>query len=553
MKNILFYAISLFVLLSACDETTLNKLKNNSKLSIVPFSNDNQRFGLVDLEGNIIVDNEWENPSTIASEGIVRVINKDGLYEYYTADKNPKKIGAEYRDATLFSEGLAAVVNEKGFIHYIDKTGTIKFELPDDGKGSPVRKAGVFIEGLARFQNAENLWGFINKDGKVVIKPRYDFVRNFSEGLAMVERYNKTTHETSRGFINQEDAEVIPISERYTALLDFKEGLAGCTDRNAKNQWGYIDKNGDKIIEISKIREKIMPFQKDGYAAFYDGSYWGLINKKGNIVVNPRFDRLLSYYSNGLGPYKNSSNEIGFINADRKEVIKCQYEEVLPFFSSTTIVKDKYYIFIDEEGEQASDKNTYLRYVPINNIINQYLSFPGQLVKSLFLNSSSITESVIKSLSGSSVNNLSFNSTVNDVINYFKIPKSRLPKNTYQKFIEEKIDLIGNLEPYKIKIYFNEPVQIQAKYSGVPIINKNATIKSIGIKIYVKGLDKEQINSIVDNFKMKIEDTGYLIDTEASRGSWKENVSVYQLNQTVITFDYNSDQISFKIDFSGYY
>ena len=551
MKKILLLSVALMLLLSSCDQTTLTK--DNSKLNIVPFSNDNQRFGLVDLKGDIIVDNEWESPSTVASEGIVRIKNKDGLYELYTAEKNPKKIGAEYKDATLFSEGLAAVINEKGFIHYIDKSGNIKFELPDDGKGSPVQKAGIFIEGLARFQNAEKLWGFINKEGKVVIKPRYDYVRNFSEGLAMVERYNKTTRETSRGFINNQDVEVIPITERYTAFLDFKEGLAGCTDRDLKNQWGYIDKEGNKTIEISKIRQKVMPFQKDGHAAFYDGSYWGLIDRKGNIVVNPRFDRLLSYYYNELGPYKNSSNEIGFINADRKEVIKCQYEEVLPFFANTTIVKDKYYIFINKNGDQASDKNTYLKYVPVNDIINQYLSFPDQLVKSLFINASAIVEFVIKELTANSVNGLSFNSSVNDVINYFKIPKSKLTKNSYQTYIEKRIDLVGNLKPYKVKISFNEPVQVQSRYSNSSVINKKATIKSVAFDIYVKGLDKEQVQSIVDNIKLKIEDAGFLLDKDASNDSWKDNVSIYRQGQTVVEFDYNSYQINLKIDFSEYY
>jgi hypothetical protein len=360
MKKLSTFVILFTIILSSCD-TEPPSTNSERKLSYIPFSNDNQRYGLVDLKGNIVVENEWERPSSIASEGIVRVKNKDGKYEYYTVDKNPKKIGAKYKDATLFSEGLAAVVNEKGFIHYIDKEGNIKFELPDDGKGSPIQKAGIFSEGLARFQNSENLWGFIDKEGKVVIKPRYDYVRNFKEGLAMVERYNITTSEKTIGFINKEDVEVIPITDRYTAFDDFSKGLAACTDKNSKDEWGYIDKKGDKVIEINKVRVATMPFRTDGHAAFFDGSYWGLIDKSGKIVVNPRFDNLLSYYYNGLGPYKNNSNEIGFINSDREEAIKCQYEEVLPFFASTTVVKDRYYIFIDKEGKPASNKNTYLK------------------------------------------------------------------------------------------------------------------------------------------------------------------------------------------------
>ncbi len=553
MKKFIILFVLFSVCLSSCNDNYLKKSIDKNKLSVVPFSNDNQRFGLVDLKGNIIVDNEWESPSSIASEGIVRVKNKDGYYEFYTADKNPKKIGAEYKDAALFSEGLAAVVNEKGFIHYIDKAGNIKFELPDDGKGSPVQKAGIFSEGLARFQNSEKLWGFINQEGKVVIKPRYDFVRNFKEGVAMVERYNVTTSETSIGFINIEDIEVIPISERYTALGNFQEGLAACTDKDGKNQWGYINKSGDKAIEISKIRVKVMPFQKDGHAAFFDGSYWGLIDKTGEIVVNPRFDDLLAYYCNGLGPYTNSSNEIGFINSDRQEIIKCQYEEVLPFFANTTVVKDKYYIFINKEGKPASEKNTYLKYVPIDVIMEQYLTFSDQLVKSLYLNTASIVNAIIRDISSSSVNELTFNSTIRDVINYLKIPKSKLPKNSYQKYIIEKIDLAGNLEPYKLKIIFNEPVLTQEIDSRNLKINDRAKIKIIEYNIYTRGLDKEQFKGVVDNLVMKIEKAGFEKDMKATESSWKENATVYRQDQTFIEISYSSSAINLKIDYSEYF
>ncbi|MGL4375735.1 MAG: WG repeat-containing protein, partial [Microcoleaceae cyanobacterium] len=34
-------------------------------------------------------------------------------------------------------------------------------------------------------------WGFIDKNGKVIVKPKYDEVRNFSEGLAAVKIGNK--------------------------------------------------------------------------------------------------------------------------------------------------------------------------------------------------------------------------------------------------------------------------------------------------------------------------------------------------------------------------
>lgn len=542
MKKIFTLLLIVATLLTGCVDPP-----EDSGLSIIPFSNDNQRFGLVDLKGDIVVENEWETPSSIATDGIVRVKNKDGNYEFYTATQNPKRIGVEYQDATLFSEGLAAVVNEQGFIHYIDKMGNIKFELPDDGKGSPIQKAGVFVEGLARFQNSENLWGFINMNGEIVVKPRYDFVRNFSEGLAYVERYNMLTNEKSIGFINQMDVEIIPLSERYTSFSDFKEGLAACTDKEARNQWGFINKKEDRVIEINKLRVDVKTFQ-GGYAAFYDGSYWGLIDKTGEIVVNPRFDGLLSYFYNGLAPFKNSDNEIGFINPSRVEVIKNQFEEVLPFISKTTVVKDKYYIFIDKNGNSIS--KTYLKNVPINSIKNQYLNLASNLVKSLYININTITGAVIRKISNESVNDLSFNSSVIDVINYYKIPKSKLPKNTWQTYIENEIDLSGNIEPSRVKIHFNEPVLQPGNNLE---INPRARVKSVEFRIFTGSFENDQVENIVEQIKSKIESTEYVLNLEASQSSWKPNASIYETDRSQIEISYNFAEINVKIDYSEYF
>lgn len=543
-KFILLFAL-VSLLLASCEKSQQSRISNN-ELSIIPFSNDNLRFGLVDLRGNIIVDNEWERTSSIAMNGIVSVKNKDGNFEFFTATSNPKKIGNVYKEVTSFSEGLAAVVNEQGFVHYIDTKGIIKFELPDDGKGSPIQTAGAFSEGLARFQNSENLWGFINTDGIVVIKPRYDYVRSFKEGLALVERYNTTTNEKSIGFINKQDIEVIPLTERYTAFSDFSEGLASCTDKDTKNQWGYINKKGDKVIEINKLRVKVMPFH-GGFATFYDGSYWGMINKEGDIVVNPKYDGLFASNINGLAPYKNSSNEIGFINTSRKDVIDCKYEEVLPFFSKTTVVKDKYYIFIDKQGDDVSE--TYLKHININNIVMQFTNITNDLIKNQFINANNITDAIISSISETQINGLSFNSSVRDAINSYKISRSKLPRNSYQKYIQNEISLTGNIDPYKVKIYFNENI-LNADGGQ---INERARIKAIEFTIYTRSLDSNQIESIITRLKSKCENAKFTFDSDASNSSWKPNTSIYKFDRSKIELSYSSSEIHIKIDYSEYF
>ncbi len=47
-----------------------------------------------------------------------------------------------------------------------------------------------FREGLAKV-NKDGKWGFINKEGEIVIPPQFDEAVDFSEGLARVEKDGK--------------------------------------------------------------------------------------------------------------------------------------------------------------------------------------------------------------------------------------------------------------------------------------------------------------------------------------------------------------------------
>ena len=87
---------------------------------------------------------------------------------------------------------------------------------------------GDFSEGLAKVWIGDFYTGnysFINKKGKVVIKPKYDDVGDFSEGLAIVEKSNKW------GFINKKGKEIV--KPKYDKVVFFSEGLARLRDRKS--------------------------------------------------------------------------------------------------------------------------------------------------------------------------------------------------------------------------------------------------------------------------------------------------------------------------------
>jgi len=99
----------------------------------------------------------------------------------------------EYSEVYSFSEGLALVYND-GKHGFIDKTGTMKISCnkfrarPDICY--PFYHSGMgFKEGLAVVSTVGGRhikFGYIDKFGNEVITPKYDAVRDFSCGLAVV-------------------------------------------------------------------------------------------------------------------------------------------------------------------------------------------------------------------------------------------------------------------------------------------------------------------------------------------------------------------------------
>ncbi|MBU1381844.1 WG repeat-containing protein, partial [Myxococcota bacterium] len=132
-------------------------------------------------------------------------------------------------------------------------------------------------EGLSKVNVGEK-WGCIDKTGKEVIKPQYDSVRPFSEGLAFVSDYDRKW-----GFIDRTGKKVIELKNKLKNPLDgllssFSEGLAAVT---FGEKWGFIDKTGKEVIKPKY--DNAWSFS-EGLSAVKWGEKWGFIDKTGKCL-----------------------------------------------------------------------------------------------------------------------------------------------------------------------------------------------------------------------------------------------------------------------------
>jgi WG containing repeat len=137
-------------------------------------------------------------------------IQREGRWGYADADGNIV-IAPEFVQARKFSDGLAAV--------YIQTVPTSKVGFIDShGVSTPATRE-------------MRKWGFIEGCGKIVIRPEFEAVGNFSEGLAAVSRQIPFSDTDTWGYINKQGEMVIKPQFSRASPLRVRSGPLPCEER----------------------------------------------------------------------------------------------------------------------------------------------------------------------------------------------------------------------------------------------------------------------------------------------------------------------------------
>jgi hypothetical protein len=189
------------------------------------------------------------------------------------------------------------------------------------GSGSyPIRSGWTDFSGVAR---------------KLI---RYDFVHEFSEGLALVSLNGKP------GFINQSGNLVIAAKYDKGGVCSFSEGLA-VVKRNEK--WGYVDKSGNEIVPPQYERASSF---KNGLAVVKKNQKEGMIDKAGRVVIPFKYNRLLSESEGLIAAGLNG--KVGFIDRTGTVIIPFEYDDATVFSEGLAAVKSRdNWGFIDKRGK----------------------------------------------------------------------------------------------------------------------------------------------------------------------------------------------------------
>ncbi|EGT0709478.1 WG repeat-containing protein [Campylobacter coli] len=172
----------------------------------------------------------------------------------------------------------------EGKCHYDDASSckmlqTIYKEKCDDGDGKACF-AGIFVSGDLIRVKIDGQWSFLDKNGEFAIKPKFDDIWDFREGLARVELNGKY------GFIDKSGKIIAKPKFDYGGY--FSEGLASV---GLNGKIGLIDKSGKFVIKPKF--DSIWSFREGLAKVGLNGKY-GFIDKSGEFVIEPIFDDI--YY-----------------------------------------------------------------------------------------------------------------------------------------------------------------------------------------------------------------------------------------------------------------
>ena len=307
------------------------------------------KYGFMDSNGQIVINPFFDKVSPTFDEDIscVRIGDyNNGKYGYIDRAGN-FIIEPQFEIAYDFHNNYALVAMDGKFC-YINKSGEPITPLFN----STYAIFTGFSDGLCPIPNEDNKWGYVDTTGKYVIEPQFDYADQFSEGLAYVcfcdDMRNLGRPNASKfAYIDKKGNYVIK-PQNFDMVGRFKNGLAKITYHH---KTGLINKKGDYVIRPKY--DYISDFS-EGYATVSIGEKSGYIDEKGNLVISIQYDDA-TYFSEGLAAVKKD-NKYGYIDKTGNFIIQPQFNHAHPFHNGLAVIgMGEYndYGIIDQSGKEV--------------------------------------------------------------------------------------------------------------------------------------------------------------------------------------------------------
>ena len=377
----------------------------------------------------------------------------------------------------------------------------------------------------------EDYFGFIDSTGNILIKPEYDSVTGFNEGLAVVSKNDSVF------YINKENSN--PFNLIFSEAFPFKNGIAAVRQNN---KYCFINRQGqtispfyDEINELSnnayvfKLNNKFGAFNqfvqtiteprfeklgdfKNDFASFSENGKYGFVSKTG-YIHKAEFDWISDFTENKIAIIKQN-NYYGLINSNGIVILKPQFDLILNVNHNIYIpVKNSLYGFFSGNG-------CFLSAITFDFVKEKPPEFytNGTLLKLLKKNREALMD-----FNGKLVMDFG----INDEINFPVTGLYKVKRRNKFGFIDKKLNVII---PFK----YNAALNFKDSIAIVRIKENNSLINTEGKEIYTA---HEAITKLTRHF--------YLVEGEEKVIVNNMGVELYKRIENIKPLTNNS----FIIDF----
>lgn len=383
------YLSLLFVVL-----TLLSCNNNDSRLYRVQV---NGLYGFIDSIGNVIIDPQYKYVGAFSKDGYACVISHINIEEEASPFSKFDIPGvSKNMDSCVYIK--YGYINKKNEL-VVDTTNLLRipfYSINDWGGPNLIEFAHKYIannldfresalnelilnDGLFVFQDRDSkLFGYKDIEGNIRIKPKYEFCRMFSNGVAVVkykkdqEKNDKISDSSITELLNSTgviDVNGNMVVTDYAKINDYnKDGLTwalsasfSLDDNEINRDWVQIDKQGDikkgPISNIAHIyNNQEYPIIEIDMGSM--GFYYSFLDENGDYLTDFNDDKVLSLnfdgskrselfkdvtrFSSGLAGTigYNSEGESAWLFCDRNlEPVSEPYDSLLPFSEGLAAVK----------------------------------------------------------------------------------------------------------------------------------------------------------------------------------------------------------------------
>ena len=418
MKKLTLLSAVVILLLTACSK------KEEQEVQYIPFQeSENSLWSMISPSGKVLFTEEFKEKPTIVRDNRFMVRNAEGLWEIYTAEEKPQKIGSEYAFASMYQNGIALVAEKNKTISLIDPDGnTIKSLDKIDGKS--VDAVERFSEGYAVFKS-DKLFGVINDKGEKVIDAKYIKMNSCSDGkfIALDRKYEK---EAKKDSVNNLKFDVLNTSgkvlfsismTKYKDFgLGFQNGLLDVYLEQKNEKCGVIINDAGEVVVKPTAKIKKVGQIRGKYFTYNNGDGWGLMNLKGESVIRAKYD-LLYFASDdkmiAMTKKDGGSNVFKVVDFDDNQIGPDTYDDAYPFYmlnNKHAIVKisSSLYSIINTDGKQVEK---------LPDMVHVGFSEGDQTVESDYVDMKALVDAL--NITEEGIDGITFKSTPQDVVKYY--------------------------------------------------------------------------------------------------------------------------------------